>query len=70
MKTDIRIILKDGRDGIVEIANVVYRDDGEVDHTLRIAECAGLEEAYAFIDNMYKSSLKPVLVKLENGEYE
>lgn len=70
MKTDIRIIVKDGRDDLVEIANVVYTDDGEVSHTHRIAECAGLFEAYTFLDKMYKASLKPALVKLESGEYE
>lgn len=70
MKTDIRIIVKDGRDDLVQIANVVYTDDGEVSHTHTIIECVDLVEAYEFLDKMYKASLKPALVKLENGTYE
>lgn len=70
MKTDIRVIVKDGRDDLVEIANVIYTDDGEVSHTNTIIECVGLAEAYDFLDSMYTASLKPALVKLENGEYE
>jgi hypothetical protein len=72
MLNDIRIVCLQ-RDGIeiFQVSRVLYKEDGDVFYAENpYSEYESLEEAYTFLDQMYKASLKPVLVVQPDGSYE
>lgn len=72
MLNDIRIVSvhKDGVEKF-QICRVIYKDNGDVNYSENpYSEYENLEEAYAFLDQMYKASLKPLLVVFEDGSFE
>lgn len=74
MRTDIRIVsIPDEELGgeMYQVARVMYDDQGEIFGGMYIHyESPTMEGCLLFVDEMYKASLKPVLVKLDNGEWE
>lgn len=72
MLNDIRIVAVSREDHeIYQVSRVLYKDDGDVFYAENpYSEYPTLEEAYAFIDQMYKASLKPILVVNPDGSYE
>ncbi len=75
MRTDIRIVsVPDEELGgeMYQVARVTYDDQGEifVGRYYIHYESPTMEGCLLFVDEMYKASLKPVLVKLDNGEWE
>ena len=72
MKYDIRVV-EDAVTGITQIAHVTYSDEsGEVISVMQppISEHVDLTSALSFIDAIYQASLKSVLVKYKEGDYE
>lgn len=70
MLSDIRIIHNEVT-GIYSINRVLYEDNGEIHYALDpLAEHVTHEGALQHIDEMYKASLKPLLVKTLTGEWE
>lgn len=72
MLNDIRIVAVSREEHeIYQVSRVLYKDDGDVFYAENpYSEYPTLEEAYAFIDQMYKASLKPILVVNPDGSYE
>lgn len=72
MLNDIRIVaISREEHEIYQVSRVLYKDDGDVFYAENpYSEYPTLEEAYAFIDQMYKASLKPILVVNLDGSYE
>lgn len=72
MLNDIRIVaISREEHEIYQVSRVLYKDDGDVFYAENpYSEYPTLEEAYAFIDQMYKASLKPILVVNPDGSYE
>jgi hypothetical protein len=72
MKNDIRIVAlqKDGVE-VYQVSRVLYKEDGNVFYAENpYSEYETLEEAYGFVDQMFKASLKPLLVINSDGSYE
>lgn len=71
MNYDIRVV-EDVVTGIVQLAHVTYSDEGDVIGVMQppISEHADLEGALKFIDVIYQASLKSVLTKFKEGDYE
>lgn len=72
MLNDIRIVSihKDGLE-LFQVCRVLYKENGDVNYSENpYSSYETLEEAYAFLDQMYKASLKPVLVVQPDGSYE
>ena len=72
MKNDIRIvaIIKDGSE-VFQISRVLYKENGDVFYAENpYSEYETLEEAYGFVDQMFKSSLKPLLIINPDGSFE
>lgn len=72
MLNDIRIVATVVGDvEVYRIARVLYKDNGDVYYAENpYSEYETLEEAYAFLDQMYKASLKPLLIVHADGSYE
>lgn len=73
MKTDIRIVsIPDDRiDETYAVMTMLYDEHGSiVEGDVIHFHSDTMEECLAFIDDMYKASLKPVLVQNRKGEYE
>lgn len=71
MNYDIRVV-EDVATGIAQVSHVTYGDHGEVIGVMQppISEHVNLEAALSFIDMLYKASIKPVLIKFKEGDYE
>lgn len=72
MLNDIRIVLvqKDNKEKY-QISRVIYEDNGDICYAENpYSEYNTLEEAYAFLDQMYKASLKTVLTIHKDGSFE
>jgi hypothetical protein len=72
MLNDIRIVCLQ-KDGVEKycVCRVLYKENGDVNYSENpYSSYETLEEAYAFLDQMYKASLKPVLVVQPDGSYE
>lgn len=72
MLNDIRIIAihKDGVE-VYQVARVLYKENGDVFYAENpYSEYPTLEEAYTFVDQMFKASLKPLLIINQDGTFE
>lgn len=72
MINDIRIVAvqKEGVE-VYQIGRVLYKEDGNVFYAENpYSEYGTLEEAYSFLDQMYKASLKPLLIINPDGSFE
>lgn len=72
MLNDIRIIcvIKEGSE-VFQVARVLYKDNGDILYAENpYSEYATLEEAYTFVDQMFKASLKPLLIINPDGSFE
>lgn len=72
MLNDIRIVClqRDGTE-IFQVSRILYEENGDIKYAENpYSEYSTLEEAYSFLDQMFKASLKPVLVVLPDGSYE
>jgi hypothetical protein len=69
LRKDIRIVGFANAD-LHQIARVTYTEDGEIFGTVDPFFTGSMEECLAYIDDMYKASLKPVIVTMEDGTYE
>lgn len=71
MNYDIRVV-EDVATGVTQIAHVTYSDEGEVIGVMQppISEHVNLEGALLFIDTLYQASIKSVLTKFKEGDYE
>lgn len=72
MLNDIRIVsVTDHGVEMFQISRVKYQDNGDVIYAENpYSQYDTLEEAYAFLDQMYKASLKPLLVINQDGTFE
>lgn len=72
MLNDIRIVVKtvNGSE-VYSVSRVLYKEDGGIWYAENpYSEYPTLEEAYAFLDQMYKATLKPLIELHEDGSYE
>ena len=72
MLNDIRIVavLNEGTE-VFRVSRVLYKENGDVFYAENpYSEYETLEEAYTFLDQMYKASLKPLLVVHADGTFE
>lgn len=72
MLNDIRIVavLNEGKE-VFRISRVLYKENGDVFYAENpYSEYETLEEAYVFLDQMFKASMKPLLVIHADGTYE
>lgn len=73
MRTDIRMIsIPDEFGGErYQVARIAYDDQGEIAEVQQVFhESATMGGALAFLDDVYKATLKTVLVKNSDGEWE
>ncbi|MNB97596.1 hypothetical protein D3C75_448280 [compost metagenome] len=71
MLNDIRIVCLQ-KEGVEKycVCRVIYKENGDVNYSENpYSEYDTLEEAYAFVDQMYKASLKPLLFIYEDGSF-
>lgn len=70
---DIRIVAIVDKSGgeSYQVSRVLYEDNGDICYAENpYSEYETLEEAYAFLDQMYKASLKAILVIKPDGSFE
>jgi hypothetical protein len=74
MIKDIRIIALPDPQGLLgdvyDVAHVTYDNNGEITETVTIFESDTMAGALGFLDQCYRATLKPVLVKDKEGVYE
>lgn len=72
MLNDIRIVcvIKEGSE-VFQVSRVLYKDNGDVLYAENpYSEYSTLEEAYKFLDQMFKASIKPMLIINPDGSFE
>lgn len=73
MLNDIRIVCVIQNDGseVFRVSRVFYKENGDVFYAENpYSEYETLEEAYVFLDQMYKASLKSSLVVQPDGSFQ